>query len=128
MAKAAKAPVKTTKSASPAKAAPAMKPIKEPMTKSALVAHLAEQSGVEAKGVKAVLASLEETVLASMHKKGAGQFQLPGLLKITAQAVPAKPKRKGVNPFTGAEQMFAAKPATVKVKVRPLKKLKDAAV
>ena len=32
----------------------------------------------------------------------------------------------GKNPFTGAEQWFAAKPASVKVKVRPLKKLKDA--
>ena len=41
--------------------------------------------------------------------------------------VPAKPKRKGINPFTKEEQWFAAKPASVKVKVRPLKKLKDAA-
>lgn len=127
MATAAKSPAKPAKSSSSAKAAPALKPIKEPMTKSALVSHLAEHSGVEAKSVKAVLASLEATMLASMHKKGAGQFQLPGLIKITAQAVPAKPKRKGVNPFTGAEQMFAAKPASTKVKVRPLKKLKDAA-
>ena len=52
---------------------------------------------------------------------------LPGLLKITVVAVPAKPKRKGINPFTKQEQVFAAKPATVKIKVRPLKKLKDAA-
>jgi hypothetical protein len=41
--------------------------------------------------------------------------------------VPAKPKRKGINPFTGQEQWFAAKPASTKVKVRPMKKLKDAA-
>ena len=41
--------------------------------------------------------------------------------------VPAKPKRTGVNPFTKETQVFAAKPASVKVKVRPLKKLKDAA-
>jgi hypothetical protein len=34
--------------------------------------------------------------------------------------------RFGKNPFTGQEQWFAAKPATVKVKVRALKKLKDA--
>ena len=39
----------------------------------------------------------------------------------------AKPRRKGINPFTKEEQVFAAKPASVKVKVRPLKKLKDAA-
>ena len=52
---------------------------------------------------------------------------LPGVLKITAVSVAAKPKRKGINPFTGQETVFAAKPATVKVKVRPMKKLKDAA-
>ena len=74
-----------------------------------------------------MLAALEGAVAASLSKKGVGSFTLPGLLKITAVSVPAKPKRKGVNPFTKEEQWFAAKPATTKVKVRPLKKLKDAA-
>jgi len=77
--------------------------------------------------VRAVMASLEGAVHGSVSKKGAGAFTLPGLLKITVVNVPAKPKRKGINPFTKEEQWFAAKPATVKVKVRPLKKLKDAA-
>ena len=67
-------------------------------------------------------------VASSVHKKGAGSFTLPGLLKITTVNVPAKPKRKGINPFTKEEQWFAAKPATTKLKVRPLKKLKDAAL
>ena len=113
------------------KAAPtaaSIKPIKEALSKSALIAHLAEQASVEAKHVKAVLAALEQTVLGAVHKKGAGNFTLPGLFKINAVKVPAKPKRKGKNPFTGEEQVFAAKPASVKVKVRPLKKLKDAAL
>jgi nucleoid DNA-binding protein len=119
-----------SKKAAPAKAAAkpaAAKPIKEALTKSGLVAHIVDASGVLAKDVRAVLASLEGAVVASIQKKGAGSFTLPGLLKITAVAVPAKPKRKGVNPFTKVEQWFAAKPATTKVKVRPLKKLKDAA-
>lgn len=34
----------------------------------------------------------------------------------------------GKNPFTGQEQWFEAKPATVRVKVRALKKIKDAAL
>ena len=80
-----------------------------------------------AKDVRAVFAALEGAVAASVNKKGAGSFTLPGLLKITAVNVPAKPKRKGINPFTKEEQWFAAKPATVKVKIRPLKKLKDSA-
>jgi len=91
-----------------------------------LVAHLVESSGVESKSVKAVLSALEDVTLASVNKKGAGEFTLPGLLKIVAQKVPAKPKRFGKNPFTGQDQWFAAKPASVKVKVRALKKLKDA--
>lgn len=105
----------------------APKPIKEALSKSGLVAHIAEQTELAPKDVRAVLASLESAAIASLSKKGAGQFTLPGLLKITALKIPAKPKRKGINPFTKEEQVFAAKPASIKVKVRPLKKLKDAA-
>ena len=120
------------KKAAPKKAAKAAKPaapktIKEALSKSGLVAHIADAASVAAKDVRAVLAALEGAVHASVSKKGAGAFTLPGLLKITAVNVPAKPKRKGINPFTKEEQWFAAKPASVKVKVRPLKKLKDAA-
>lgn len=106
----------------------APKPIKEVLTKSGLVAHIAESADLPAKDVRAVLAALEATVHASIGKKGAGSFTLPGLLKITAVNVPAKPRRKGINPFTKEEQWFPAKPATIKLKVRPLKKLKDAAL
>ncbi|RCS30201.1 DNA-binding protein [Rhodanobacter denitrificans] len=127
MAKTQKAAAKS-KPAPKAKAAPAApKPIKEVLNKSSLVAHITEASGVLAKDVRAVLAALEGAVAGSVHKKGAGSFQLPGLLKITAVSVPAKPKRKGINPFTKEEQWFAAKPASTKIKIRPLKKLKDAA-
>ena len=101
--------------------------IKEALNKSQLIAHLVAQTGVEAKSVKAVLACLEDTAVGSVNKKGAGEFSLPGLLKVTVQKVPAKAKRFGKDPFTGQERWFPAKPASVKVKVRPLKKLKDAA-
>lgn len=127
MAKTAK---KAVKKAAPKKVAAkpaAPKPIKDALSKSALVAHIAENTGVAAKDVRAVMASLEGAVHGSISKKGAGSFTLPGLLKITSVSVPAKAKRKGINPFTKEEQWFAAKPASVKVKVRPLKKLKDAA-
>lgn len=130
---------KTAKKAAPKKAAKkvatkaaakpaAPKPIKEALTKSGLVAHLAEATSVAAKDVRSILAALEGAVAASVNKKGAGSFTLPGLLKISTVNVPAKPKRKGINPFTKEEQWFAAKPASTKIKVRPLKKLKDAAV
>lgn len=125
--KAKKSPAKKSpaKKAAAAKSA-ALKPIKSALNKSSLVSYLAEGSGVEPKSVKAVLAALEGATLIAVSKKGAGEFTLPGLLKITAQKVAAKPKRFGKNPFTGQDQWFAAKPASVKVKVRALKKLKDA--
>ena len=133
-AKTTKAPAKAVKAvkAAPAKAvkaAPAAaKPIKTAFNKSSLAAHVAEQSGVDAKSVKSVLAALEGAMLLSVNKKGLGSFTLPGLLKVVVQNVPAKKKRMGKDPFTGVERMFAAKPASVKIKTRALKKLKDAAL
>ena len=87
----------------------------------------AELAAVEVKHVKSVLASLESTIAASLSKKGLGSFTMPGLFKVSVNHVPAKKARKGIDPFTKQERMFAAKPASVKVKVRPMKKLKDAA-
>ncbi len=109
------------------KASGAPAPIKDTFTKASLAAHLAERAAVEPKSVKAVLAALEDTILGSVHKKGAGEFTLSGLLKIVVQAVPAKKKRFGKDPFTGEERWFPAKPASVRIKARALKKLKDAA-
>ena len=119
----------TSKKAAPKAAAKpaAPKAIKETLSKSGLVAHIADTSGVASRDVRAVLSALEGAMAGSVSKKGAGTFVLPGLLKVSAVNVPAKPKRKGINPFTKEEQWFAAKPASVKLKVRPLKKLKDAA-
>ena len=129
--KKAKAPT-VKKAATPAtrKAVDAtpLKPIKDSFTKASLAIHLAERAGLEPKAAKALMAALEETVLASVHKKGAKEFTLPGLLKVVAQDVPAKKKRFGKDPFTGEDKWFAAKPASVRLKVRPLKKLKDAAL
>ena len=90
------------------------------------MAHLATQAGVEPKTAKAVLAALETAILGAVHKKGCGEFTLPGLLKIGLLQVPAKKKRFGKDPFTGEERWFPAKPASVKIKTRALKKLKDA--
>ena len=47
-------------------------------------------------------------------------------MKIERKKVPARPAQKGVkNPFTGELQDRPAKPASVKVKVRRLKSLKE---
>jgi nucleoid DNA-binding protein len=126
---AAKKPVPTKVAPKPAvKTAGTMKPIKQAFNRTTLIAHLATESGAEPKVVKSVMAALEATMLASVHKKGLGEFTLPGLLKIAAIQVAAKKKRRGIDPFTKIEREFAAKPASVKLKVRSLKKLKDAAL
>lgn len=137
---AAKKSIKATKTttkpaAKPAAAAPAkpvitgpLKPIKTAFNKTGLVAHLASTANVDAKAVKAVVAALEATIAASVAKKGAGTFTMPGLFKVMAVHVPAKKARMGIDPFTKQERKFAAKPATTKVKVRAMKKLKDAAL
>jgi nucleoid DNA-binding protein len=125
MAKAKKSARKPAKKAAPKAAA---KPIKGVLSKSALVKHLAGTTGAAAKDVRSVIAALEDTIHAAIGKRGGRTFVLPGLFKITVVNVPAKKARKGINPFTGEETVFKAKPATVRVKVRPMKKLKDAAV
>jgi nucleoid DNA-binding protein len=109
------------------KASGAPSPIKDTFTKASLAVHIADRASVELKSAKAVLAALEDTILGAVHKKGAGEFTLSGILKIVAQAVPAKKKRFGKDPFTGEERWFPAKPASVRIKARALKKLKDAA-
>jgi len=125
MAKAKKSAKKSARKPAPKTAA---RPVKSVLSKSALVQQLSGTSGAAVKDVRAVIAALEETIRASISRKGPRTFVLPGILKITAVAVPAKKARKGINPFTGEETIFKAKPATVKVKVRPMKKLKDAAI
>ncbi len=124
------APVKTSPAVKTAAARPVtvLKPVKTALNRTALTAHVAEHAGVEPKVAKAVLSALETTILASVHKKGLGEFTLHGLLKLAVLNVPAKKKRMGKDPFTGQERMFAAKPASVKIKARALKKLKDAAL
>lgn len=128
MATAKKAAPKAAPKKIATKAVGVLKPIKETFNKSSLVAHLVQASGADSKTVKAVLGSLEATMLASISKKGAGAFTWPGVLKVSATHVPAKKARKGVDPFTKVERMFAAKPASVKVKARFFKKVKDAAL
>lgn len=124
--KAAPAAKKSTVSAPSTKTPSSIKPIKETFTKAALAAHLAEVAAVDKKAVQAVLAALEDVVLRSVHKKGVGEFSLLGLVKIGVQAVPAKKKRFAKDPFTGQDRWFDAKPASVRIKARPLKKLRDA--
>ena len=115
------------KKASPKKQAPAKSTpaAKTAMTKSAILDEIAGNTGLSKKQVSSVFDEL--TTLIERHiKKGAvGQFSLPGLMKIEVKRKPATKARKGINPFTGEETMFKARPARNVVKIRPLKRVKD---
>jgi nucleoid DNA-binding protein len=116
-----KAPAK--KKAAPAKkATPALK---AKMTKSQIVGSIADSTGLSKKQVADVMGEMETLIERSIKKRSVGEFTLPGLMKITTVKKPARKARKGINPFTGEETMFKAKPASVAVKVRPLKKMKE---
>ena len=101
--------------------------LKEAMTKAQLLSAIAEDTGLAKKQVADVMDSLGGQIERHIKKRGPGAFTLPGLMKIKTVRKPARKARKGINPFTGEEATFAAKPAHTVVKIQPLKGLKDMA-
>ena len=120
---------KAAKKKAPAKKAPAAAPkvkaISEKLTKTQIVGSLADSTGLTKKQVNAVMDAMNNLIEGSIKKRGAGECTIPGMMKITTVRKPAVKARKGINPFTGEETMFKAKPATTAVKIRPLKKRKE---
>jgi len=113
------------------KAAPAAaKAIKEKYTKTQILNQISEETELSRKQVASVLDSLESIINGHIKKTGCGEFTLPGLLKIKTRKIPARKAKKNVpNPFRPGEFMdVAAKPATIRVKILPLKKVKDMAL
>lgn len=96
---------------------------KKPTTKSEILSHVADKTGLKRKEVSAVFDEL--ATLIKRDLKGVGLFNVVGLMKIKVVHKPAQPARKGINPFTKEEVMFKAKPARNVVKVLALKSLKD---
>ncbi len=103
--------------------------IKNAYTKTQLYAHIAEETGLVRKDIGKVFDSLGDVIAGHIKARGAGEFKVPGLLKIKVNKKPATKARKNVpNPFRPGELMdVAAKPARKVVKVLPLKALKDMA-
>ena len=101
--------------------------VKEKYTKTAILGEIANNTDLTKKQVAGVLDELSILINRHIKKRGVGEFTLPGLLKIKTVKRPAKKARKGVpNPFRPGELMdVAAKPASTKVKVLPLKGLKE---
>ena len=113
----------------PGKADTSIRVIKETLTKSALINLIAEQNDIPRKTAIGVFNTLESVMLGSVRPRSVGEFTLPGLCKITLRKVPARKAGTLVrNPATGEMMKGAAKPASVRVKIRPLSKLKGAAI
>jgi len=121
---------KAKKKSAAKKATPAAKKlvaIKDKYTKTAILSEIAANTDLTKKQVGNVLDELSDLINRHITKRAVGEFTLPGLLKIKTVKRPARKARKGVaNPFRPGELMdVAAKPASTKVKVLPLKGLKE---
>ncbi|MDX1335067.1 MAG: HU family DNA-binding protein [Gammaproteobacteria bacterium] len=101
-----------------------MTAISERYNKTQILSEISENTGLTKKEVSSVLDELAILMERHIKKRACGEFMMPGLFKIVTKRVPAKKARKGINPFTGEETMFKAKPARTDVKIRPLAKLK----
>jgi len=99
-----------------------MSTIRKALTKSEICKVLADHAGITKKQAKDLLDALPKVIKA--HLAAGVDFKLD-FIKITKVHKKAKKARKGINPFTGEEMMFKAKPAHHVVKVRALKKLKE---
>ena len=89
----------------------------KPMTKTQLVAVLAEEMGSDKKTAAAALDAIASVVTREVSNGGA--VTLPGIGKVSCKA---RPERQVRNPATGDTMM---KPADKQVKVTVAKALKD---
>jgi nucleoid DNA-binding protein len=97
----------------------------KPMSKSEIMAGIAETTGLSKKQVGSVFEAMTGQISKSLGKSGSGVYTVPGLMKLVVIRKPATKAHKGINRFTGEEVMFKAKPARNVVKIRALKNLKD---
>ncbi len=108
---------KTTTRKSPA--------VKKPMTKTEILNEIAENTGLTKKQVSSVFDEFAILIERHIKKRSPGKLVFSGLFKIEVKRKPATKARKGINPFTGEETVFKAKPARRAVKISPLKKVKE---
>ena len=107
------------------KKAPAVKAISKKLTKTGILNEIADNTDLTRAQVSSVLDELETLIERHIKKRAVGEFTLPGLLKIRAVKRPATKKRMGRNPATGEEIVIGPKPASIRVRVTALKRLKE---
>ena len=120
-----KAVRRTTRKAATARPSVKLTKADKPRTKAEIFKIIAEGTELTRLQVASVFECMGEIIEKDLKKGGPGAVNLAGMMKVTVQRKPAVPRRKGINPFTGEEQWFKAKPARNVVKIRALKNLKD---
>jgi nucleoid DNA-binding protein len=117
---------KKTAAKKKAVAAPAVKAIGTKMTKTQIIAAIADSTQLTKKDVAGVFSALGTMVEAHMKRRGSGEFTIPDTgVKIRRVRKPARKARMGRNPATGEAMKIAAKRASTVVRVSALKALKD---
>ncbi len=106
-------------------ALPKVQAVKQKFTKTGILNEIAEKTELSRKQVQSVLDELETLIHRHIKKRSVGEFTLPGLLKIRQVRRPATKRRMGRNPATGEEIVIGPKPASTRVRVTALKKLKQ---
>jgi nucleoid DNA-binding protein len=97
----------------------------KPLPKTAVYKEIASKTELEPRQVQAVFEALEELIKEQLGK-GAGVFQLQDLVKLELERKAATKAGSKPNPFKPGEMMeVKAKPASVKVKARILKGLRE---
>ena len=98
---------------------------KKPMTKTEMIAALAESTGLTKQQVVGLFDELAKLIEKELGEEGTGVCNISNLLRIKVVRKPATAERKGINPFTKKETVFKAKPAKNVVKLVPLRELKE---
>ena len=88
-----------------------------------VIRTIAEGTDLKPSKVREVFETLTAIIAADLSKKGSGEFNFNGLMKLKTVNKPATKARPGRNPFTGEDIMIKAKPASRKVRVRALRTL-----
>ncbi len=99
--------------------------VKESFSKTEILSTISDSTGLTRKDVGNVLDELSNVIARHIKPRAVGEFKFPGLFKVKTVRKPATKARKGINPFTGEETVFKAKPARTVVKVTPLKKMNE---
>merc|ERR1739849_45808 len=105
------------------KAMKAMRAKSSAMTATGAYASVGESTGLKDKQVKQCVEAY--MALAAAQLKTSGSFKLAGAINMKLKKKPARPAKKGVNPFTKEPCVFKAKPASNTVRALPMKRFKE---